>query len=86
MKIVCPRLIVLILLLWSASAYSADKKSPAKPTSPRFEITFPKEMSVSPLDGHMLLVIANDNEKEPRFQISFMAAESQQIFGVDVDR
>ncbi|MGC2446717.1 MAG: alpha/beta hydrolase-fold protein [Candidatus Sulfotelmatobacter sp.] len=90
MKIVRPRLIVLTLLLLSASSFTADgfaadKKIPAKPVSPRFEISFPKEMSAAPLDGHVLLVIANNNDSEPRFQISFMAAQSQQVFGVDVD-
>ena len=90
MKIVCPHLIVFTVLLLSASSFAADgfaadKKASAKPASPRFEISFPKEMSAAPLDGHVLLVIANKNDSEPRFQISFMAAQSQQIFGVDVD-
>ena len=85
MKIVCPRLIILALLFLSTSSFAADKKLPAKPASPRFEVSFPKEMSAAPLDGHVLLVLANKNDSEPRFQISFMAAQSQQIFGVDVD-
>src|SRR5215471_15318074 len=51
----------------------------------RFEISFPEAMSASPLDGHVLLVIANNDDTEPRFQISFMTAQSQQVFGVDVD-
>jgi S-formylglutathione hydrolase FrmB len=42
-------------------------------------------MSAGPLDGHVLLLISNNDEKEPRFQISFMVARSQQAFGVDVD-
>ena len=42
-------------------------------------------MSAAPLDGHVLLLLSNNDEKEPRFQISFMTAESQQAFGVDVD-
>jgi S-formylglutathione hydrolase FrmB len=63
----------------------ADKKSVAKPAGERFEISFPKEMSAGPLDGHVLLLISNNSEKEPRFQISFMVAKSQQVFGADVD-
>src|SRR5579863_2791424 len=66
-KTVSPRLTVLILLFWSASAYAADKKSPAQPASSRFEISFSKEASAAPLDGHVLLVIANNNDTEPRF-------------------
>jgi len=51
----------------------------------RFEISFPKERSASPLDGRVLLLISTSEKPEPRFQISF-TAESQQAFGVDVDQ
>lgn len=70
-----------ILLLSAILAQAAT----GKPASPRFEISFPNEMSAAPLDGHVLLLISNNDTKEPRFQISFMTAESQQVFGVDVD-
>jgi len=50
----------------------------------RFEISFPKEMSAAPLDGHVMLLISTSGKPEPRFQISFTAS-SQQAFGVDVD-
>jgi hypothetical protein len=56
-----------------------------RPSGQRFEVAFPKEMSAAPLDGHVLLLISNNDTKEPHFQISFMTAESQQVFGVDVD-
>ncbi len=69
----------------SCSPRFCRKLQSAKPAGPRFEVSFPKEMSAAPLDGHVLLLIANNNDKEPRFQISFMTAESQQVFGVDVD-
>ena len=74
-----------VLLILTSVAGAADKKTAAKPATSRFEISFPKEMSATPLDGHVLLVIANNNDTEPRFQISFMTAQSQQIFGADVD-
>ena len=79
-----PRFLVFTLFLCVA-ANAADKRNSAKPASPRFEISFAKEMSATPLDGHVLLVLANNNDDEPRFQISFMTPHSQQIFGVDVD-
>jgi hypothetical protein len=50
----------------------------------RFEISFPKEASAAPLDGHVMLLISTSEKPEPRFQISFTAS-SQQAFGVDVD-
>ncbi|HLZ41386.1 MAG TPA: alpha/beta hydrolase-fold protein [Candidatus Sulfotelmatobacter sp.] len=74
-----------IVTVLATSALAAQKKPAAKPAGERFEISFPKEMSAGPLDGHVLLLISNNGEKEPRFQISFMVAKSQQAFGVDVD-
>jgi len=50
----------------------------------RFEISFPKEMSAAPLDGHVMLLISTNERPEPRFQISYTAS-TQQAFGVDVD-
>jgi len=51
----------------------------------RFEISFPKEASAAPLDGHILLLISNSDKEEPRFQIEEDFADSQQAFGLDVD-
>jgi Putative esterase len=80
------RPVICMLFLSVGLAHAGtDKKPAAKPTGERFEISFPREMSAVPLDGHVLLLISNNNEKEPRFQISFMVARSQQAFGVDVD-
>ena len=76
---------LIILLLISQLAAFASQKNVSTPPSARFEISFPKEMSATPLDGHMLLLISTNNEREPRFQISFVVQYSQQVFGVDVD-
>jgi S-formylglutathione hydrolase FrmB len=75
-----------LVVFWSALlAHAATAKPAAKPAEWRFEISFSKETNATPLDGHALLLISNNAEKEPRFQISFITAESQQVFGVDVD-
>jgi hypothetical protein len=79
------KLSCIILLFFAAVAHAASSKPTPKPASQRFEISFPKELSAASLDGHILLLLSNNDEKEPRFQISFMTAESQQAFGVDVD-
>ncbi len=78
-------LVAVTLFFSIAVSHAADKKTSAKPASSRFEISFSKEMSATPLDGHVLLVISNNTDDEPRFQVSFMTARSQQIFGADVD-
>ena len=49
-----------------------------------FEITFPKDLSATPVDGHILLIISRNAEQEPRFGVG-EGVESQQAFGVDVD-
>jgi hypothetical protein len=80
------RAVVWMVFLSVGMAHAgADKRAVAKPAGERFEISFPKEMSAGPLDGHILLLISNNGDEEPRFQISFMVAKSQQVFGADVD-
>jgi enterochelin esterase-like enzyme len=74
-----------VLVVLSIAAHAAADKPAPKPAGLRFEISFPKEASATPIDGRVLLLISNNNEQEPRFQISFDATKSQQIFGVDVD-
>ena len=49
-----------------------------------FEISFAKELSAAPVDGHILLILSKDDKREPRFGVT-EGIESQQAFGVDVD-
>jgi|HubBroStandDraft_6_1064221.scaffolds.fasta_scaffold03350_8 hypothetical protein len=87
-KLLLPLLCFILLCTSAANAANeVDRPSnqPAKSAGTRFEVSFPKEMSGGPLDGHVLLLLSNSDKKEPRFQISFEAPESQQVFGVDVD-
>jgi hypothetical protein len=58
--------------------------SGSKQTRLKFAVSFPAEMSATPLDGRLLLLISTNNEREPRFQISDSPA-TQQVFGLDVD-
>jgi len=84
-KRIFPCGVSLFLAIAIPATCSATDKPAAKPATQRFEISFPKDMSATPLTGHVLLLISNNNDKEPRFQVSFMTAQSQQVFGVDVD-
>src|SRR6185369_15704914 len=70
----------LLFVLAFATSVTAAPKAPLT-----FEITYPKEISAAPLDGHILLLISNDPKEEPRFQIGGNI-DSQQMFGVDVDQ
>lgn len=50
----------------------------------KFVISFPAEMSKTPLDGRMLLLISTNDAQEPRFQISD-SSRTQQVLGLDVE-
>jgi len=69
-------LIVLLIATLPAAA--------AAPSPLAFEISFPRELSASPVDGHILLIISRDDKEEPRFGVG-EGIESQQAFGLDVD-
>lgn len=49
-----------------------------------FTISFPESVSEKPLDGRLLLMLSDNNEKEPRFQIN-SGLNTQLIFGINVD-
>ena len=51
---------------------------------PTFSITFGTDKSTTPLDGRLMVMLANNDKEEPRFQI-VDGHETQQIFGVDVE-
>ncbi len=50
----------------------------------RIGVSFPSELSKTPLDGRMLLMISKNFSQEPRFLIGAGPA-TQQMFGVDVN-
>ena len=56
----------------------------ARTTGVSFAISFPEALSPEPLDGRVLLVISDNDEREPRFQIG-NGPDSQLLFGVDAN-
>ncbi|MEQ9438225.1 MAG: alpha/beta hydrolase-fold protein [Cyclobacteriaceae bacterium] len=50
----------------------------------RFAVSFSEELSSEPLDGRLLLLISDNNEAEPRFQIED-GPNTQLVFGMDVN-
>ncbi|HUN80376.1 MAG TPA: alpha/beta hydrolase-fold protein [Phycisphaerae bacterium] len=75
MKLQSIRLVLLPLALFASVAN-------AQPL--RFEVSVAERFATEPLDGRVLLMISTTDKKEPRFLIR-EGADSQQIFGVDVD-
>jgi len=49
-----------------------------------FSVTLGEGLSAEPLDGRLLVLIAADDEGEPRFQVSDNVSTAQ-VFGIDVD-
>jgi len=49
-----------------------------------FSVTLPDSLSKKPLDGRLLLILSNNDSKEPRFQVS-AGPNAQLIFGMNVD-
>lgn len=85
MKMTCLRSISLTSLFFVALAWPAVADLAAEPTTNlRFAVSFPSERSNSPLDGRLLLLIASNNDREPRFQIN-EDLNTQQVFGIDVE-
>lgn len=69
-------LLPLILLIHLCAVLTAQ---------PRFSITYSRDRG-GPFDGRLLLIIAIDSTKEPRFQVEADAGPTcQQVFGINVD-
>jgi hypothetical protein len=71
--------ILIILVMMSCQAQDSNQKSNLV-----FHISFPEELSEQSLDGRLLLMISNNDQAEPRFQISD-GTDTQLIFGINVE-
>jgi hypothetical protein len=50
-----------------------------------FRVSIADSLKQPTLDGRLLLLLSNDDKAEPRFQISYTAANTQMVFGINVD-
>lgn len=71
-------LCLVVLLLASCAK---DSKSKAKTT---FSVSFSEDVSDAPMDGRLLLMLADNPDTEPRFQIS-AGLKAQPVFGMNVE-
>ncbi|MBX3279577.1 MAG: hypothetical protein KF868_16360 [Acidobacteria bacterium] len=51
----------------------------------RFQVSFTSQLSAQPLDGRLLLILAPDDKREPRFQISAENPRTAIAYGINVD-
>src|SRR5690348_6680303 len=75
----------LAALMTLALRSAQSQREPSMPTHLRFGISFPTARSATPLDGRIILVISNNDKREPRFQNNVYEADTQLAFGIDVD-
>ncbi|GMN07530.1 hypothetical protein MTsPCn5_29190 [Croceitalea sp. MTPC5] len=75
------RIPFLICSLTVALLFSCE---PVIKRSTTFNVSFSKDASSKTLDGRLLLMLATNDEKEPRFQIN-SGLTTQLIFGMDVE-
>ena len=73
-----------LVLMTMGIALACSPSAPGTKSGPRFSVSFPSELSSTPLDGRMLLMISKNPEGEPRNQISD-SVNTQQVFGIDVE-
>ena len=72
----------LIFFGWLALALFSCNQQPS--SSLTFSVFFPDSLADKKLNGRLLILLSDDNSKEPRFQISDDLG-SQQVFGIDVE-
>jgi len=70
-------ILLLVLLIFSTQTYAQ------KPF--QFEVTISDSLNIDRIDGRLLLIISDNNAREPRFQID-VTQHTQQIFGIDIDQ
>lgn len=58
--------------------------APSNKGAIKFKVTFTEQMAAEAQDGRLLVMLANNNKSEPRFQIND-GLNAQLIFGVDVE-
>ncbi|MDH4109533.1 MAG: alpha/beta hydrolase-fold protein [Gammaproteobacteria bacterium] len=82
MKLPCPLARIVYLLLTVLLAAGCGR--PAATSSPDFRISYAGSAAEGPIDGRMLLILAADDDAEPRFKLR-AGVDAAQIFGIDVD-
>ena len=71
------------LLLASVTAFGTQAAPPQSSAS--IVVRLGTNPGGQPLDGRLLLLVAKDDTREPRFQITATSPSTAQVFGIDVD-
>jgi hypothetical protein len=76
-------LVMALMSSVSASHARAAADNAAKAEGIQIRVSFGAELSKTPLDGRLLVMLSTDAKEEPRFQIN-ESPKTQQIFGIDL--
>src|SRR5262249_9463275 len=76
--------IAFALALFVTNSLAAGTVGSQKTKEIVFRVSFGGDVSKTPLDGRLLVMLSTDPKDEPRFQIND-SPTTQQIFGIDVD-
>ena len=71
-----------IALLAACALLGCEQSS--EPASPSFAVSFADSIEDGMVDGRLILMLAKDDDSEPRFQVT-AGVNAIQIFGVDVE-
>src|ERR1022692_4682176 len=84
-RAITPALLAIALAssLLSVRARAATTDDAEKGKGVQIRVSFGPALSMTPLDGRLLVMLSTDPKEEPRFQIND-SAKTQQIFGIDV--
>ena len=83
--IMCRRVIALFVIIAASAAFIICQAGNEGMSGLTFEVSFPESLLQDPVDGRLLLMISNNDQNEPRFQINYRSPDAQQIFGIDVE-
>src|SRR5688500_5769994 len=79
-----PTLATLATRLALATAVAAIAAAAAPSHAATFEVTIDPAVASAPLDGRVILLLAKDEDGEPRMRVT-AGVDAIQVFGVDVD-
>jgi hypothetical protein len=87
MKIASLKIRIVVLIFIFSGVFilmNCQQEQGIQKSQRRFDLSFPENRSAEALDGRMLLLVSNDESREPRYQISD-GPDTQLVFGVDVE-
>ena len=84
MRAIRYRVFAPLILAASAAAVEPASSSPQQVPA-AVVVRLPQSLAKDAVDGRLLLMVARDDTREPRFQVTATSLSSAQIFGIDVE-